>query len=107
MRLFQGFWHWVDDRTGLGNTFGAVMRHLVQPGSKWFYVFGSATLVAFIVQVVTGIALATAYVPSAESAYPSLQFISHAALFGRLLRGMHYFGASMMVLFVGVHTIRV
>lgn len=61
---------------------------------------------AFIIQVVTGIALATIYVPSTESAYNSLQFISAQATWGHLLRGLHYFGASAMVLFVGIHVTR-
>lgn len=68
--------------------------------------FGSATLVAFVVQVVTGIALATIYVPSTADAYHTLQFINDQAKWGHLLRGMHYFGASAMVLLVGIHVTR-
>ena len=63
--------------------------------------FGSATLIAFLIQVVTGIALATAYVSSAGEAFESLQWITHRAFLGNLLRGMHYFGASAMVLLLG------
>ena len=39
-------------------------------------------------------------------AYESLRFITDEALFGRFLRGMHYFGASAMVLLVGIHMSR-
>ena len=70
------------------------------------YVFGSATLVSFLIQVVTGIALATGYVSSAGKAYQSLKWISDEAFMGNLLRGMHYFGASAMVLLLGLHMIR-
>jgi ubiquinol-cytochrome c reductase cytochrome b subunit len=69
-------------------------------------VLGSATLVCFLIQVVTGIALSTSYVTSAGQAYDSLRFISGSEL-GRFIRGLHYFGASGMVLLVGLHTIRV
>jgi ubiquinol-cytochrome c reductase cytochrome b subunit len=59
-----------------------------------------------MVQVVTGIALATAYVTSTGDAYNSLQFITHDP-FGYILRGMHFYGASAMVLMVGLHMIQV
>jgi len=93
----------VDDRIGISDLMGPAMGHLVPKESKWWYVFGSATMLAFIVQVVTGIALAFSYVSSSSQAYETLQFITNDAPFGRLLRGMHYYGASAMVLMVGAH----
>ena len=106
MRFLRKAWEWFDSRTDASKVIGPILRHPVPPKVGWMYVFGSATLLAFLIQVVTGIALATAYVSSAGQAFQSLQWITHDAFFGRLLRGMHYFGASAMVLLVGVHTIR-
>ncbi len=97
----------LDDRTGLLTWARGVLEHPVPPRTGWWYVFGSATFLAFLLQVVTGIALATAYVPSAGDAYASLQFITDQALMGRFLRGLHYFGASAMVVLIGVHVARV
>ena len=55
---------WLEDQTGLWKTFGPMLHHPVPRKAGWMYVFGSATLMAFIIQVVTGTVLATIYVPS-------------------------------------------
>ena len=99
--------HWFEDRSGLGAMIGRTMRHPVPRGTGWLYVFGSATLMAFMLQLVTGAALATVYVPAAGDAYQSLQYITNQAALGHFLRGMHYFGASAMVILIVTHMIRV
>jgi ubiquinol-cytochrome c reductase cytochrome b subunit len=97
---------WLDDRSGLLTATRRALEHPVPPRTGWWYVFGSATFLAFVLQVLTGIALSTAYVPSSGQAYDSLKFITEQALLGRFLRGMHYFGASAMVLLIGIHVSR-
>ncbi len=108
MRLMKSAWNWFDDLTGISALVVPVMEHRVPKARKaaWFYVLGSATLFAFLIQVVTGIALATGYVPSSGAAYGTLQFIS-GTYFGRIVRGVHYFGATAMVVLIGIHAIRV
>ncbi len=106
IKFLKRLWKVFDDRSGTSKLFGPIFTHLVPPGVGWAYVFGSGTLFAFITQVVTGIALAVSYIPSTGDAYNSLQFITNEALFGGVLRGIHYFGASAMILFIGMHMIR-
>ena len=61
-----------EERTGLIKFMNDIARHPVPPDTGWWYVFGSAVLVCFIMQVVTGMALATRYVASSGSAYQVL-----------------------------------
>src|SRR5438552_896652 len=101
----------LSERVELEGTVLAVLRHPVPRALErpvgWFYVFGAATLAIFIVQIATGVALAMTYVPAPNSAYDSLQFISHEATLGSLIRGIHYFGAGAMVVLVLVHMTQV
>ncbi len=100
-------WDWFDDRTGTSKVFQATAGHLIPPGTGWKYVLGSATLLAFCIQLATGIVLATMYVPSTSQAYETLKYMTEQDAFGHLMRGMHYWGASAMVLLAGLHMIRV
>lgn len=99
-------YRWLDERLAITNLLLPVIEHPV-PKTDWFYVLGSATLVAFFFQIVTGVALAMSYVPAPNSAYDSLNFITHTAVLGSLIRGIHYFGASAMVILVTVHAAHV
>jgi ubiquinol-cytochrome c reductase cytochrome b subunit len=106
MGAIKRIFGWLGDRTGLPAFAKPILDHPVPPNTGWWYVFGTATLTAFIVQVITGIALSSTYVTSTSDAYNSLQFITHDAPFGSLLRGMHNWGAGAMVLLIGIHMAR-
>jgi ubiquinol-cytochrome c reductase cytochrome b subunit len=97
---------WLDDRLGISSTILPIVEHPV-PQTGWDYVLGSATLVAFVVQVITGVALAFSYVPTPDHAYESLQFITHDAILGGVVRGIHYWGATAMVVLVVAHMAQV
>jgi ubiquinol-cytochrome c reductase cytochrome b subunit len=73
----------------------------------WMYVFGMSVVAAFSIQVVSGIGLATVYVPSAGLAHESVRYLTEDVAFGAFLRGMHFYGASAMALLVTVHMAQV
>ena len=67
MRLIQKVGAWLDQRLKLGASIRETAEHPVpRETASWFYVFGSAALTCFILQIVTGILLALIYVPSAR-----------------------------------------
>jgi len=96
---------WVDDRLGLTGIYNVVLDRKV-PKVNWWYTLGSASLFLFFLQAVTGIFLAVYYVPSTKDAYNSIQYIMNDVAFGWLIRGIHHWGASLMVLFVFLHMLR-
>jgi ubiquinol-cytochrome c reductase cytochrome b subunit len=109
MNRLRRLWEVFDDRTGTSKLIGPVISHPV-PNAKgwvgWSYALGSAVLFSFILQVVTGIGLATAYIPSTGDAYESLRFITEDATLGSLLRGMHNYGATLMIITIGLHILQ-
>src|SRR5260221_820986 len=95
---------WFGRGLQLGNPIREVAEHPV-PRNKasWFYVFGSAALTVFLLQLVTGILLALVYVPSAGEAWSSLQALNHDITLGWFIRAMHGWGSNFMVAIVLIH----
>ena len=97
---------WADQRTGWRATWKAVFLRKI-PKVNWLYTLGSATLTVLIIQVVTGILLTLYYVPDPTQAYASVDYITNELPFGWLIRGLHHWGASAMVVLTIAHMIRV
>jgi ubiquinol-cytochrome c reductase cytochrome b subunit len=96
---------WLDERLGLQTLYETILDRKV-PKVNWWFTLGSASLFLFILQGMTGIFLSVYYVPSPGSAYDSVQYIMNGVQFGWLIRGVHHWGASLMVLFVFAHMLR-
>jgi len=94
---------WVDERMGGSGFLTAMLMRKVPKGTNWFYALGSATLFAFVVQAVTGVFLAMYYTPSPVEAYASITHLTNDVFLGEFVRGMHKWGASVMVILVFVH----
>jgi len=100
--------NWFEQRLQIGSTIREATEHSIpRKSASWWYVFGSAALTIFILQVVTGIMLALMYVPSAAEAWNSLQFLNHSVTLGWFLRAMHGWGSNFMVAVVLIHMCQV
>ena len=98
---------WLEERSGLVGATKYFLFRKVPPETNWFHTLGSATLTAFLVQLVTGVILAMYYKPDPESAYSSIQAITNDLTLGWLVRGMHRWGASVFIILLFLHMGRV
>ncbi len=97
---------WIDERLGVAPIVTAFLDRHVPGNIGWLHTLGSATLFLLVVQIATGIALSMSYVPSPDHAYESVLFIDQTP-FGSLVRGIHHWAAGLLVLMIGLHTLRV
>ena len=103
-----GVYDWFERRLGLEKPILEAAAHPTPPKSaSWWYVFGSAATVLFMLQIVTGILLALVYTPSAGEAWSSLQLLNHDITLGWLLRAIHGWGSDFMVAIVLIHMVQV
>src|SRR6266404_8963626 len=108
MRLIAQIGEWFDRRLQLAAPIREVAEHPVPKNTaSWWYVFGSAALVVFLLQLVTGIMLAFIYVPSASEAWNSLQNLNHDVTLGWFIRALHGWGSNFMVAIVLIHMMQV
>src|SRR6516164_6568268 len=98
---------WIDSRTGLPSAIRNFLYEEIPASSGWHQVFGSVALFLFLVQAFTGVLLAFNYAPSPGEAYNSLQYILTEVTAGRLMRGLHHWGASMLIVVVVLHMTQV
>jgi ubiquinol-cytochrome c reductase cytochrome b subunit len=108
MRLIEKVGNWLDERVQLAASIRETMEHPVpRQSASWAYVFGSAGLTVFMLQIVTGILLALLYVPSGAEAWNSLQILNHQVALGWFVRALHGWGSNFMVAIVLIHMVQV
>ncbi|HNT25568.1 MAG TPA: cytochrome b N-terminal domain-containing protein [Anaerolineales bacterium] len=105
MSTWQKLLNWFDERLGLTTIYSTVLDRKV-PKVNWWFTLGSASMILFLLQGVTGVMLTVYYVPSPDHAYDSINYIMNEVAFGWLIRGIHHWGASLMVLVVFAHMLR-
>ena len=98
--------NWLDERLEWRKVWDAIFLRKI-PKVNWLFTLGSASLFIAFNQIFTGILLTIYYVPTPDHAYDSVQFITTQVPAGWLIRGLHHYGASAMVILVVLHMLRV
>ncbi|MBI1895475.1 MAG: cytochrome b N-terminal domain-containing protein [Acidobacteria bacterium] len=98
---------WLDHRTGIETAVRNFLFEEIPASSGWHQVFGSVAVFLFLVQAFTGILLAFNYAPTPGEAYNSVKYIVSELTGGRMIRGLHHWGASLMIVVVVLHMAQV
>jgi ubiquinol-cytochrome c reductase cytochrome b subunit len=106
MPVLQRIGDWFDERLSTRAIGEALFARKIPSGTGWLYTLGSVSLFLFLLQAATGMFLAMGYAPTPDHAYDSVRFVTEEAPFGAFVRGLHVWGASAMVIAVGLHLLR-
>ena len=101
-----GLANWLDARTGYREAASVMLDEPLPPGTGWFFTLGSILLALLSIQLITGAFLTLYYAPTPDHAYDSVRFITNLSA-GGLVRGLHHFGASFIVVAMAAHMLRV
>jgi ubiquinol-cytochrome c reductase cytochrome b subunit len=98
---------WIDQRTGLVSAIDYFLEEDIPASAGWHQVLGSVSLFAFLLQVVTGLLMAVNYAPTPGEAWESLRYVVTQVTAGAIIRGLHHWGASAMIIVVVLHMLQV
>ncbi|MGB2963734.1 MAG: cytochrome b N-terminal domain-containing protein [Anaerolineales bacterium] len=104
--MVQSIFTWLDERLDLTGIYNTILDRKV-PKVNWWFTLGSASLFLGLLQGITGILLSVYYVPTPDHAYDSITYIMTGVQFGWLIRGLHHWGASLLILTAFIHMLRV
>lgn len=97
---------WLQARTGYRGGIHVMLDEPLPPGTGWFFTLGSVLLALLSIQLLTGAFLTLYYAASPDHAYDSVRFINSLSA-GRIVRGLHHYGASFIIIAMVAHMLRV
>jgi cytochrome b6 len=100
-------YNWFEERLEIQSIADDISSKYVPPHVNIFYCFGGIVFTLFLVQVATGFAMTFYYRPSVADAFASIEYLMTQVNFGWLIRSIHRWSASMMVLMMILHVFRV
>ena len=112
--MIQKIYDWIDDRVDVTPIWRDIADHEVpehvNPAyhfSAFVYCFGGLTFFVVVIQVLSGMFLTMYYVPDIENAWKSVYYLQTQVAHGQIVRGMHHWGASVVIVMLLLHTLRV
>ncbi|MBV6459431.1 MAG: Cytochrome b6 [Fimbriimonadaceae bacterium] len=102
-----GIKDWMELRLGW---WGFVRKNLdepMPPGVGWWQTLGNLLLTLLVFQFTTGVLMAMYYSPSPQSAYDSVKHLTYQVSAGSIIRGLHVWGSTAIVVVMVLHTLRV
>lgn len=98
-----GLWRAIDERLGLSELTYPVPRH----ANSLAYSLGGISLIGFAVLIISGVVLAQYYPPVPEFANDSVRAMMRGISVARIVRGVHYWAAQIVLLTVLLHMLRI
>lgn len=112
--MLRAIYDWVDERLDITPLWRDVADHEVpehvNPAhhfSAFIYCFGGLTFFVVVIQILSGMFLAMYYVPDIVNAHASVAYLQSEVAMGAIVRGMHHWGASVAIVMLFLHTLRV
>ena len=96
--VMNKIYDWFEERLEVQAIADDISSKYVPPHVNIFYCFGGLVFTCFLIQVATGFAMTFYYRPSVVDAFASVEYIMTSVNFGWLIRSIHRWSASMMVL---------
>ncbi|WP_164668770.1 menaquinol-cytochrome c reductase cytochrome b subunit [Virgibacillus doumboii] len=112
--MLQKIYDWIDERVDITPLWRDIADHEVpehvNPAhhfSAFVYCFGGLTFFVVVIQILSGMFLTMYYVPDIENAWRSVYYLQTEVAHGQIVRGMHHWGASVVIVMLLLHTLRV
>jgi menaquinol-cytochrome c reductase cytochrome b subunit len=103
---------WLDERYPFTKSVDeALYQRVPNFANAFYYCFGGMVFILIVLQLLTGILLSLYYIPDATGipapAYTSVVYIQNTVYLGWLIRGVHFWGANILIIMVLLHMARV
>ena len=112
--MLNKIYDWIDERLDVTPIWRDIADHEVpehvNPAhhfSAFVYCFGGLTFFVVVIQILSGMFLTMYYVPDIENAWESVRYLQTEVAHGQIVRGMHHWGASVVIVMIFLHTLRV